>query len=331
MKSYSPKVSIAVPVYGVEKLIERCAVSLFEQTYANLEFVFVDDCSKDNSLNVLKRVLLRYPTRISQTKIITHSVNKGLASTRNTAVLNSTGEFIVHVDSDDYLDVDTIQILVNKQLEDDSDIVSFDYIVYRPKYIEYWRHPDCTDAHDLLKLILSRDAPVCVAGRLIRLDLYKRNHIAAIAGLNMAEDYTVSPFLFYYAKKIAVVHQFLYHYDCTNETSYTYSFSEDKSSQLWKVHEYLEESFSHLDPTFSISLQKAKIKLVARQIIDSCLSNKSYCRMIKSKLTESDKLYYNTVPMNQRLLLYINYIPIIQLYVRLVRPFNTLKKYLLHR
>ena len=60
------KVSVLVPVYGVEKYIERCAVSLFEQTYENLEYIFVDDCSPDNSIEILENVLERYPHRKEQ-------------------------------------------------------------------------------------------------------------------------------------------------------------------------------------------------------------------------------------------------------------------------
>ena len=57
------KVSLLIPVYGVEKYIEKCAVSLFEQTYEDIEYIFVDDCTPDNSMNVLSGVIERYPKR----------------------------------------------------------------------------------------------------------------------------------------------------------------------------------------------------------------------------------------------------------------------------
>ena len=59
----TPKVSMLIPIYGVEKFIERCAVSLFEQTYQNIEYIFVNDCTKDNSVVILKNVMERYPQR----------------------------------------------------------------------------------------------------------------------------------------------------------------------------------------------------------------------------------------------------------------------------
>lgn len=73
-------VSILVPVYGVEKYIERCARSIFEQKYRNPDIVFVDDCTPDKSIDILKRVLEDYPKRKAQTRIIRHEQNRGFAS-----------------------------------------------------------------------------------------------------------------------------------------------------------------------------------------------------------------------------------------------------------
>ena len=80
-------VSILVPIYNVENFIEKCSVSLFEQTYKNIEYVFVNDCSPDHSIEVLEKVAKNYPNRINSIKIINHDVNKGLAGARNTAIL----------------------------------------------------------------------------------------------------------------------------------------------------------------------------------------------------------------------------------------------------
>ena len=119
----TPKVSMLVPIYGVEKFIERCAISLFEQTYQNIEYIFVNDCTKDDSINVLERVINRYPNRKPFVRIINHKQNKGLAGARNTAVSNATGEFIMHVDSDDYVDKEIVRKAIDKQLRSDADIV----------------------------------------------------------------------------------------------------------------------------------------------------------------------------------------------------------------
>ena len=99
-------VSILVPVYKVEDYIERCARSLFEQTYSNLEFIFVDDCSPDDSVEILGRIMDDYPARKEAVRIIRHNHNRGSAASRNTALDNGSGEFVFAVDSDDWLELD---------------------------------------------------------------------------------------------------------------------------------------------------------------------------------------------------------------------------------
>ena len=65
-----PSVTILVPIYNVEKWIEKCARSAFEQTYENLEYVFVDDCSPDKSVEILQRVVADYPHRAAKVRIL---------------------------------------------------------------------------------------------------------------------------------------------------------------------------------------------------------------------------------------------------------------------
>ena len=97
------KVSVIVPIYEVERYIERCARSLFEQTMlSGIEFIFVDDCTPDYSIEILHNTLKEYPEREAQVTILTHSANKGLAAARKTGVRAARGEYISHCDSDDW-------------------------------------------------------------------------------------------------------------------------------------------------------------------------------------------------------------------------------------
>ena len=84
------KISVLVPIYGVADYIEECLVSLFEQTYQDLEYIFVDDCSPDNSLQILEGVILRYPERQQQVHVIHHEYNRGLGAARATALAAAT-------------------------------------------------------------------------------------------------------------------------------------------------------------------------------------------------------------------------------------------------
>ena len=113
-----PAVSVIIPVYGVEKYIERCARSLFEQTMEDLEYIFVDDCTPDASMDILARVMDDYPARRCQVKVLHNEVNRGLAYTRRRGVEASTGDYIIHCDSDDYVEKDIYEKLYAKATEE---------------------------------------------------------------------------------------------------------------------------------------------------------------------------------------------------------------------
>ena len=135
LKNEPYKVSILIPVYGVEKYIKRCAISLFEQTYSNLEFVFVNDSTCDGSIAILNETIKLYPKREQQVKIIHHKKNRGLAASRNTAVEMATGEFLVHVDSDDWLDSKAVEVAVKMQVQTNTKLFTQNHLQIKEKVI----------------------------------------------------------------------------------------------------------------------------------------------------------------------------------------------------
>ena len=116
-----------VPIYNVENFISRCLESLFSQTYSNIEYVFVNDCTPDNSMTILSDMLQKYPSRATMVKIINNSQNHGIAIVRNTLLENATGDYILFVDSDDWIEKDMVINLVDKAASTDADIVGCDY------------------------------------------------------------------------------------------------------------------------------------------------------------------------------------------------------------
>ena len=111
-------VSILTPIYGVEKYIEQCARSLFEQTYANIEYIFVNDCTPDHSIEILESIIAEYPERARQAHVIHHPHNKGVGAARQTALMAAQGDYIMFVDSDDFLPVDAVEKLIRKEEEE---------------------------------------------------------------------------------------------------------------------------------------------------------------------------------------------------------------------
>ena len=260
--------TIAVPVYGVERYMERCARSLFEQTWKEIEYLFVDDCSPDRSIELLKRVLEDYPERKEHVRIIRHEQNRGLGAARNTAVENCQTEFIMHVDSDDDLERNAVELVLKKQAEDDCDIVKFGFRrIKRERTFEFYC-PDLPSTQLLSKLILSRRWPCNVWGSMYRTSLYKDNGIRVPEGVNNLEDYCVVPRLAYYAKKVGCVPDLLYNYYFAQKGSFTETFSEEKSRQNLRALEVNQAFFADKDD-FRGALREGTSVVVFMQMRES--------------------------------------------------------------
>ncbi|MBP5211144.1 MAG: glycosyltransferase family 2 protein [Bacteroidales bacterium] len=100
-------VSVIVLVYNVRDYIAQCARSLFGQTLEDIEYIFVDDCSGDESIEILEKILEEeFPERKGSVKILRNDRNRGQAWCRRLAVENAAGEYIIHCDSDDWPEID---------------------------------------------------------------------------------------------------------------------------------------------------------------------------------------------------------------------------------
>ena len=116
------KVSIIVPVYKVEKYLAKCVDSIIAQTYENIEIILVDDGSPDNSGVICDQ----YKDKDERIKVI-HQKNMGLSGARNTGIDNSTGDYLMFIDSDDYIDPEMVSYLANKLETENADIAVCDY------------------------------------------------------------------------------------------------------------------------------------------------------------------------------------------------------------
>lgn len=217
------KVSILVPFYGVEQYIVRCARSLLEQTYQNIEYVFVNDCSPDRSLELLIDVVEDYPQRKDVVKVVCHDKNRGLAAARNTAIDYATGDFVCHVDSDDWIDPQMVECLVGRQLETNADIVSCDAVIHDPTGERIWEEPEYASKDEMMQSILQLTLDHVIWRRLIRVSLYRENDIRTVEGFNIGEDHYTLPRLLYFADSFAKCNRALYHYNCLNGQSYMQS------------------------------------------------------------------------------------------------------------
>lgn len=117
-------VSIIIPIYNVEEYIERCLLSVLNQTYSNLEIILVNDCTPDNTMSKVNDVL-HDNTHDTQIYIINHEENQGLSAARNTGLNLAKGEYVFFLDSDDAITLDCIEVLVNASQGEDIIIGGF--------------------------------------------------------------------------------------------------------------------------------------------------------------------------------------------------------------
>ncbi len=114
-----PKVSVIIPVYNTEKYLKKCLDSVCNQTLSDIEIICVNDCSPDNSLDILNE----YAAKDSRIKVIDFKENKGVSIARNTGINEAVGEYIGFIDSDDYIDLDFYEKLYDKAVETEAECV----------------------------------------------------------------------------------------------------------------------------------------------------------------------------------------------------------------
>lgn len=228
------KISIIIPIFGVEKYIAHCARSLFKQKGAQLEYIFVNDATQDSSVEILKDVIdNEYPKLKHNVKIVNKTINEGLPLARKTGVYLATGDYVMHCDSDDWL-VDNAVEEITKVLEKTkSDVVYYNY------YNSYENREECSSEvyhatplsyiADILSFNPSSGA-FCW-NKVVKRSLYDMVHVWPI--YNMHEDIALMPQVLCHAESIEFIELPLYHYrnSSTSSMSLDYLKSKEKRKQ----------------------------------------------------------------------------------------------------
>lgn len=262
-------VSVIIPIYNVEKYIERCVRSLFDQTLQSIEYIFIDDCSPDNSLHILKRIIKEYPNRENDIRIITHKKNKGLASARNTGLSSATGEYIIHCDSDDWVNINAYRIMYEKAKSTNSDIIICGFNNIYHKKTKQILPRNYSTVEEILRDSLSGGLHNSVCNKLIKRDIYINKNIKWIDGIDMLEDSSIIPRLINNSSKIEIIKQCLYNYNLCNEGSYTNEWKNKSLTDIIFVTDFLVDYFSKEQSIKNINLDNEcnYLKLQARLLL----------------------------------------------------------------
>ncbi|WP_417124327.1 glycosyltransferase family 2 protein, partial [Phocaeicola sp.] len=202
-KSNAPKISVLIPVYNVENYVERCITSVLNQTMQEgVEVIIVNDCTPDRSMEIIRETLCVHLKKNGMTvRIVEHKINRGLAAVRNTAMNYATGDYIIHIDSDDYIEPDLLEEMYSKAVEMDADIVIADHWdEYRDCSIYVKSSVD--DNGDMIYSQLIRGKSTYLWDKLIKRSLYLANHIVWQEGMDWKEDFKTTIPLCFFARKI---------------------------------------------------------------------------------------------------------------------------------
>lgn len=306
-------ISIVIPVYNVEKYLSRCIESILNQTYENWEAIFVNDESKDNSLEVLKE----YQKKDDRIKIADKK-NEGSGIARNTGIEKSEGEYLAFLDSDDWYEKNFLEKLYNNLKENNSDVsmcnprMTYDDIqknkninVYNFNSIELSKTPE--------KILGILAMPV-IWNKLYKKEIIVKNKIK-FPSYSFSEDVEFLYKVFLYVNKVSKVEEYLYNY-YQRDNSETKKIKEESIKQVYKVmgniENYVKNNFiGKLEIFYQYKIQfiysvsqillsrttdDKKMKKLINQNNNLVIKNVKIKNIIKNKKI---LIYYVTIKLNK--------------------------------
>lgn len=260
-----PKVSVIVPFYNVELYIERCARSLFGQTLDDMEYIFVDDCSTDSSVQVLNDVLRLFPDRESSTHIVRLPENGGQAKALREGLKLATGNFVIKCDGDDEIELESYEELYDKAVRENLDLVIFDFVQLYSDGSSLYMGQHLED--DMIYEILTNMISTSVCNKLVRRDVLKEPFVYPEG--SMCEDFVFSIQYFYRCLRIGSINKPYYKY-------YRYPTSFLAQSDLSRHLEKFRQLVDNMNLVFGIINEHGDTEKYKDQILFQKLNAKNF-------------------------------------------------------
>ena len=290
----NPLISVVVPVYKVEGYINRCVDSIINQTYNNLEIILVDDGSPDKC----GKICDEYAKKDKRIKVI-HKLNGGLSDARNAGIKIANGKYISFVDSDDYVEIDYIEVLYNALNNNNSDmsigshIVRYETgkIIDKSKNYEYTTCP-----RDILeKILYDEDVDLSAWSKLYKIELF--DNVLFPKG-RLYEDAATTYKLIDKCKYITICSKTIYNYMIRKDSITNNSFSIKKMDLILSTKEmcdYIANKYPELESGCNRRLMYAYLSTLS-QLTKSKKRNKN----IEKELMEYIKFNYKKVIKDKR-------------------------------
>lgn len=213
-----PLISVVVPVYGVEEYIGKFAESIFRQTYDNLQLIFVNDGTKDRSIEIVKSMLDGEYAAWKTKTVIFEKENEGVAAARMDGLKLVKGDYVIQFDPDDYIDPDTMENIAAVAEKTDSDLIYFDFIIYGEKGPFYWTHGDYPDCQAMMNAMVKGRTMRSLASKCYKTSVCLNGPLVAPVG-PFAEDYILNVQLLSRCRSLYHIRKGFYHYIYTREGS----------------------------------------------------------------------------------------------------------------
>ncbi len=291
-------ISIIVPVYNAEKYIRRCVDSIIAQTYHNLNIILVNDGSTDNSGSICEQ----YAKEDNRIQVI-HKQNGGVSSARQKGLEVSQGDYVIHVDPDDWIEPNEIEDLYNKAIADNADMVICDYWYEtdKEKHIEKTDLSNTTTS-EIRKRILSQQLHGSCWNKLVRKKVIEDSGCGFFpTNISYCEDILFNVRLLMNDIKISYLPKALYHYNMANPSSITLSFSEKKINSWMDVIYELEQFLPEEEIPY-LYAQKKDVLYVAFRLREFNLLRNKYKEIHRRMIKEAGNYSWRT-PISSNLAL----------------------------
>lgn len=269
------KFSIIVPVYNTEKYIAKCLNSILNQSYKNFEIIVVNDGSTDQSMDIINKYLLK-----TEKIILINQKNEGLSQARNNGMKKTTGEYVLFVDSDDYIEPDLLNKL-NDNIEPNLDIVRFQ-IYTDTNYIKEQKENafETTTGYNAFEKIVKYKYVELACCYCYKKSFYIKNNFSFKKG-KCHEDFGLIPYIILIANTVKSISYLGYHYV---KREYSIMNSNNYNNVVKKAFDFLELYEDLKEKTKDIAPEKKAVFL-------SFISNSAILKLKGLKAYDFDKYY----------------------------------------
>lgn len=263
-----PQISVIIAVYAAEKYLKKCLDSLLVQTFHDFEIILVDDGSKDGS-NV---ICDEYAKKDSRIKVF-HKENGGVASARQCGLNHAVGEYVIHIDPDDWIEPNMLDSLIDVAIEESSDMVICDIVAHNKNKTEVLsQKPKSLNAKDVMREFFHNLHGSC-CNKLVKRGLFERFEIFFPLNMVVWEDLFVCVLLTMHDIRISYAPKVYYHYVCSaNSNSLVNTVSRRKLDSMLYFINYFEK----IDGFDKSLLKKRKIEAKRLVFLMHGINRKSF-------------------------------------------------------